>query len=341
MDNADNGTSRRTTIYDLAALAGTSATAVSSVLNGSWRKRRISAGLAERILKLAAEQGYSVNIQASVLRRERSNIIGMIIPKYDNRYFGAIAEHFEAMARAQGLFPVITCTQRDPGLEIEAARELIAYRVDSLISTGATDPDHISALCLAAGVKSINLDLPGKAAPSVISDNFAGARDLTALLLDETDAAFGPGAPLHFVGGRAGDHNTSARIAGFRAAHRDRGIEVADEHILACGYAAEKAQGALERAALSLPCGLFVNSTISLEGVAHWLAGLAPGQANRIRYGVFDWDPFAAMLPQNIGMVRQDVDAMLRVVFAQIASPTPETFGTTLVPCILERNQPA
>ena len=58
--------------------------------------------------KIAAEQRYAVNLQASMLRRERSHVIGMIVPKYDNRYFGAIAEHFAAMARARGLFPVIT-----------------------------------------------------------------------------------------------------------------------------------------------------------------------------------------------------------------------------------------
>ncbi|KQS78846.1 hypothetical protein ASG25_09495 [Rhizobium sp. Leaf384] len=44
---------KKTTIYDLAELAGTSASAVSAVLNGTWKKRRISAKLAERITTLA------------------------------------------------------------------------------------------------------------------------------------------------------------------------------------------------------------------------------------------------------------------------------------------------
>ena len=119
---------KRTTIYDLAKLVDASPSAVSSVLNGTWEKRRISKNLAERVMKLAEEQGYSVNVQASLLRRERSNIVGMIVPKYDNRYFGEIAEQFEAMARARGFFPVVTCTQRDPELEFEAAKELISYQ---------------------------------------------------------------------------------------------------------------------------------------------------------------------------------------------------------------------
>src|SRR5690606_34845154 len=114
-----------------------------------------------------------------MLRRARSNIVGMIVPKYDNRYFGAMAEQFEANARERGLFPVVTCTQREPALEVEAVKELISFRAECLIATGATDPDHLTSLCKAAGVQSINLDLPGSAAPSVISDNYTAARDLT------------------------------------------------------------------------------------------------------------------------------------------------------------------
>ena len=45
-----------------------------------------------------------------MLRSKKSHVIGMIIPKYDNRYFGSIAERFEEMARERGLLPIITCT---------------------------------------------------------------------------------------------------------------------------------------------------------------------------------------------------------------------------------------
>ncbi|GLQ57046.1 LacI family DNA-binding transcriptional regulator [Devosia nitrariae] len=330
----DTTPARRTTIYDLAALAGTSASAVSAVLNGSWKKRRISQKLADRIMRIAEEQGYSVNIQASLLRRERSNIIGMIVPKYDNRYFGAIAEQFEARARRLGLFPVITCTQRDPDLELEAARELVAYRIDCLVSTGATDPDHISALCAAAGVRTINLDLPGSKAPSIISDNYSGALDLTRHILDRCEKDLGDKRPLLFVGGRATDHNTGARIRGFRDAHAERGIPVSEEFILACGYAAEKAERALAALDMPLPRGMFVNSTITLEGVVRWLNQNRPPSKHPLRYGCFDWDPFAVLLPGNIGMVQQDVTHLLDKVFEELETPSGAG-EPILVPCIL------
>jgi LacI family transcriptional regulator, fructose operon transcriptional repressor len=44
---------RKPTIYDLAALAGTSPSTVSAVINGSWQQRRIGAATAERVMQLA------------------------------------------------------------------------------------------------------------------------------------------------------------------------------------------------------------------------------------------------------------------------------------------------
>jgi LacI family fructose operon transcriptional repressor len=330
---------KRTTIYDLAELAGTSASAVSAVLNGNWKKRRISTQLAEKIMRIAEEQGYALNMQASLLRREKSHIIGMIVPKYDNRYFGSIVELFEDMARARGLFPIITCTRRDPELEVEAARTLLSYQVECLIATGATDPDRITEMCAAAGVRSLNLDLPGALAPSVISDNFAGARELTRRILLNCERRLGRKEPLLFIGGRGSDHNTSERIRGFREAHAELGVAVKDENILACGYAPEKAEKALDSLVLrghALAKGMFVNSTISLEGVMRWIRRSGHLDERNLVLGCFDWDPFVTLLGNGIEMVRQDVPGMLKKVFEIIESGSNKPVVVQIPPLIPE-----
>ncbi|WP_075181112.1 substrate-binding domain-containing protein [Pantoea sp. 1.19] len=314
---------RKTTIYDLAELTGASATAVSSVLNGNWKKRRISAQLAEKIARVAQEQGYAPNKQASVLRSQRSHIIGMIVPKYDNRYFGSIVERFEAMARARGLFPIVTCTRRDPALELEAAQTMLSWQVDWVIATGATDPDKISELCAAVGVPTLNLDLPGKRAPSVISDNYGGARALTRRVLENVARRMGEKRPLVFVGGRGSDHNTRERLRGFSDAHREYGLPVQTGDILTCGYAPEKAASVLSQYAArhQRPVnGLFVNSTISLEGVMRWMDSAGLVGERQLTMGCFDWDPFVSLLGHDIEMMKQNVPAMLDAVFALIDS---------------------
>lgn len=325
---------RRTTIYDIARIADTSASAVSSVLNGTWRKRRISQKLADRVTAIAEREGYSAHAQASLLRRSSSNVIGMIVPKYDNRYFAAIAEQFEAMARARGLFPVITCTRREPELELEAAKELVAFRAQTLIATGATDPERITALCRAAGVRSINLDLPGKSAPSVISDNYAGARTLTDLLLKRCREELGLSGALYFVGGRRNDSNTRARLKGFLDVHREKGLTVPPEQILIPGYSGVKTEQSLRGLVWGEPIGLFVNSTIALDGVVRWLGELAPEAAALARYGCFDYDPFAFRLPGSVAMIQQDSSAMLDRVF-QLHEARESGEETITIPCIL------
>jgi LacI family transcriptional regulator/LacI family fructose operon transcriptional repressor len=325
----------RPTIYDLAAASGSSPSAVSAILNGSWKKRRISAKTAERVLAAARDAGYAPNLQASLLRRATSNIVGMIIPKYDNRYFGAIAEAFERTARGRGLFPVITCTERDPSLEAAAARELVSYSVGSLVACGATDPDGVASICAAAGVPTVNLDLPGARAPSVVSDNRGGAGALAGLLLDDRRAR-GQKDALHFVGGRASDPNTADRIEGFRAAHAERGVAVPDANVQPCGYAPERAFDLLNAMNLSLAAGLFVNSTISLEGVVRCLAArgrLANPTASLV---CFDWDPFAALLPGTLAMARKDAETMVNRTFDLLdeRSTVPDVYN---VPCVIER----
>jgi len=260
----------------------------------------------------------------------------MLIPKYDNRYFGAIAERFERDAREYGFFPIVTCTQRDPDLEVQAARELVSFQVDTIVATGATDPDRITEICRDAGVRSLNLDLPGTAAPSVVSDNRSGARDLAGLLLERCRADLGYEGPLLFIGGREEDSNTSERIAGFRDAHAAAGIAVPEELILTGGYDGAKAEAALRTFPGPVPPGLFVNSTITLEGVIRWLIEYGHLGADSIRFGAFDWDPFAALLPGNVGMVRQDVGGMVEEALRLLGHPEGDT-DVHLIPCIFDR----
>lgn len=328
---------RKTTIYDLAKLTNVSASAVSAILNGTWEKRRISKTLADKVKKIAEEQGYALNRQASLLRRKKSNVIGMLVPKYDNRYFGSIAERFEEMARERNMLPIITCTRRNPELELEAARGMLSWQVDWIVATGTTFPDNITGLCQQAGVPVINLDLPGTLAPSIISDNYTGAKKLTENILVQSTARYGTALPLYFIGGRKTDHNTAERLRGFIDAHAAQGLSVPEKNLLVRGYSLGNIALTLEDAfghgEIHLP-GIFVNSTISLEGVVGWLAQRGLTDKKQPPLGCFDWDPFASMLGHNISMVRQDVPAMLDAVF-KIIDTGEVSSGTVEIPPLL------
>ncbi|MGI2033633.1 LacI family DNA-binding transcriptional regulator [Rhizobium panacihumi] len=323
---------KRLTIYDLANLAGSSPSTVSAVLNGSWQNRRVSEKLAKRILAVAEKEGYSINMQARALRRERSGIIGMIVPMYDNRYFSSIAQIFEAEARKRGYFAIVSCTNRDPEQEQQAAQMMLSYRVEKLICTGATDPDSITRMCNAQGVATLNFDLPGRLAPSVISANRMGARALTKAILTRLQARGEMHEPVLFIGGRREDHNTQERIAGFKEALAENGLAAPSESILPCGYAGPKAALALDAYLARhqrLPAAMFVNSTITLEGIAHWFNS-SGHDMGEIVFGCFDWDPLAAVFNPHFLMVRQNVPAMIDRLFDLIETSSP------LAPAVIE-----
>src|SRR4029079_15941156 len=228
---------RRSTIYDLAELANVSASTVSAVLNGNWKERRIAEATAAKVQRLAATHKYKVNRQASGLRKNRSGLIGMIIPMHDNGFFGGMSQAFERLARERHWYPIVVSTLRDPALEVETVNTLISYRIEYLVVPGATDPPSLSRLCASHGVAHVNVDLPGTRATSVISDNYWGAQQLTQALIERSKPLRSRSRnQAHFVGGIATDHATRRRIDGCADVIRARFGRVDAEQIDACGY---------------------------------------------------------------------------------------------------------
>jgi hypothetical protein len=135
---------KKATIYDLSVLSGCSASTVSAVLNGTWRKRRIKESTAELIQNLAEQHQYTANLQARGLRNSRSGLVGLLLPVHDNRYFSSMAQTFEAQVRSHGKCPVVVSASRDPQEELATVETLISYSIDELFIAGATDPDSIA-----------------------------------------------------------------------------------------------------------------------------------------------------------------------------------------------------
>ena len=317
-------TKRKSTIYDLAELAQVSASTVSAVLNGTWRERRIAEKTALRVQRLAATHKYSVNRQASGLRTSRSGLIGMIIPLHDNRFFSGMSQVFEKLARERHWYPIVVSTLRNPALELETVNTLISYRIEYLVVAGATDPDSVSRVCRSHGVAHVNVDLPGTAATSVISDNFWGAQQLTQALIDRSKSnRVARRNEAYFVGGLASDYATQRRIEGFSDAVRARFGRLESGQVDACGYEADLAEAAvraLHRRLGGLPRALFINSTIALEGVVRFLKTLPADELQRCAFGCYDWDPFASVLSFPLLMVRQNVEGLLGEAFRIIDS---------------------
>jgi LacI family transcriptional regulator, fructose operon transcriptional repressor len=309
---------KRSTIYDIAAQAQTSASTVSLVLNGSWRRYRIKPETAKRVLAVSDSLGYNANLRARGLRLKQSRLAGMVIPHYRNRFFAGLAETFEHEVRRRGLCPVVVSTQRDPATERMVVETLVAQQVELLIITGVNNPDELNTICANAGIPCVNVDLPGCNAPSVVSDNRGGSYKLTSLLVEAVRDRGDDPSTIRFVGGRTNEYATDERASGFAQALDEAGITVKDEWIIRCGYkpsAARTVMQDLAQGQAGFPSGLFINSITSLEGFSEFMRSNWKICRNTVLC-CFDWDPFAASLPLPTIMMRQNVEGLIGQSFA-------------------------
>lgn len=328
------------TIKDIARLSESSASTVSAVLSGSWRERRISEATAERIRVIASDLGYSANMQARGLRQGRSGLVGLILPVHDNRFFAAMSQSFESEARARALCPVVVSTLRNPDEERRTVETLISYAVDSMVIAGATDPATVGQLCRAAGIPHVYVDLPGPDAPSVVSDNAAGAMRLTETILARMPPQPDPARARPFlIGGIPTDYASARRIEAFReVVNRDCG-PLDPAQIIACGYAPGRARA--EIAALcdrlgGLPSALFINSLTVFEGVLSHFVTLAPSDFEATAIGCYDYDPFAAFLQFPLHMIRQNSAGLIARAFELIDADLQDPVIEMVAPDMIE-----
>lgn len=333
---------QKTTIYDIAKAAQTSAPTVSLVLGGSWRRYRVSEDTAARVLAKAAELGYSANLRARGLRLSRSGLAGMILPHYRNRFFAGLAEHFEIEARRRGLCPVVVSTQREAATELATAETLVAHQVEFLFVAGVKDPVEINRLCANEQIRSVNIDLPGDEAPSAISDNQTAARQLTDILLDHLDANGPP--DFAFFGGDEQDNSTMERMAGVRGAFRARGLSTDNLLFDCCGYQPSHIADVVSRfhsqRGGSMPAALFANGITALEGMLEAETQMGRELLSYSAIGCYDWDPFAASLPMGITFVRQDVEALISAGFDLLEGAAEGEKKTIRIPASIRRGRP-
>jgi LacI family transcriptional regulator len=116
---------KKLSIIDIAKHLNVSITAVSFILNGKAKEKRISDELVERVLKFVDEVGYKPNLLARGFRTGKTNIIGLLVEDISNPFFCSIAKNIEEAAYRNGYKILYSSTDNDT----EKTKELIrVYR---------------------------------------------------------------------------------------------------------------------------------------------------------------------------------------------------------------------
>jgi LacI family transcriptional regulator len=110
----------------------------------------------------------------------------MIVPSISDMFFSQCAEAVEIVARKYGSLLIVMASHDNPLIEFENLQQLLLHRIDGLILSSAQSRNtKLYKELKRVTVPVVGLDRPLQEAniPSVISENFEGAKAATAHLL--------------------------------------------------------------------------------------------------------------------------------------------------------------
>lgn len=167
------------TIKDVAKKAGVSVTTVSRVLNN---RGYISDATRKKVHQAMKELNYQPNELARSLYRQKSNIIGLIVPTVSHPFFGKLVSRIEYYACRAG-YKILLCNSH---LEKEKEKDYIHMlrrnQVDGIILGSHTldVKGYVSSkLPIVTMDRCISDDIP-----YIASDNYEGGRLATTLLVE-------------------------------------------------------------------------------------------------------------------------------------------------------------
>ena len=135
-----------TTIRDIARALGITPSTVSRALSGNPRVKEETRRAVE---KTAREMGYERNIVAANLRKGRSMIVGIVIPRIHREFFSNCIGGAESVLNQAGYSVLICQTLESVEAEIQALKTLKNYRVAGVLlshAINAPNGDHVKEI---------------------------------------------------------------------------------------------------------------------------------------------------------------------------------------------------
>lgn len=202
----------------MAQRAGVSPATVSRVLNGS---STVLPEHRERVLQTVAALGYRRNGLARNLRRQKTDMIGVVISDIENPHFTQMVRAVEDAAYRKGYRVLLCNTDETAEKQRSYLHVLAAERVlGAILSPSDPSGEEIGEL-LDLGIPLVAFDrtVEDPRADAVTVDNVEGARRATEHLIGLRHRRVG------FVGGRTDIQTGADRLAGYEAAMGAGGLE--------------------------------------------------------------------------------------------------------------------
>jgi DNA-binding LacI/PurR family transcriptional regulator len=167
---------KRVTMKDVAEKVGVSQSTVSHVINET---APISLDVRNNVKKAIKELNYVPNGLARNLKKNRTNIIGLLVPDIENAYYSEIFTRIEKLLNEKGLIVFLCSTDYRADMEKKYVEALINQNVDGVIvAYGLMEQNlynTISNLGIPLVIIDSNAKVNGVPLPSVQVDNIKGS----------------------------------------------------------------------------------------------------------------------------------------------------------------------
>ncbi len=227
------------TIKDIARMAGVSTATVSMVLNN--KDEHISALTKEKILSIAKEYSYIPNTMARSLVTKRTKTIGLVIPDIANPFFPEIARGAEDKANEAG-YNIIFCNTDDNIEKEQKYIDMLSEKmVDGIIFTASSDRNYWLDMLHKQSIPIVLLDrdIPLKGdVGRIIVNNQQGTYEGTKYLIEKGYKQ------IAFINGNIANETAKHRLAGFKSALQDHGLEINSDRLLEGSFKREWGYGA-------------------------------------------------------------------------------------------------
>lgn len=288
------------TIKDVAREAGVSIATVSRVFNDS---ELVSRDTREAVRVVAERLNYWPNGLARSLITNRTYAIGVLLPDLHGEFFSEVIRGVDLAARREGLHVLVSSSHSDTQALVAALRSMRG-RIDGLVVM-APDVDAPEAIRQSVGSCPVVLLDPGQETEdldSISIANFDGAHAMVRHLIQlghrRIATITGPGRNI----------DARQRLAGYRAALRDSGIEpdpaleIAGDFTEPSGY-----EAAAELMRLSpRATAVFVSNDHMAVGVLGALADEGVRVPEDLAVTGFDDIPLARYLTPSLTTVHAD-----------------------------------
>ncbi|WP_229925099.1 LacI family DNA-binding transcriptional regulator [Streptomyces sulfonofaciens] len=277
------------TIHDVARAAGVSPATVSRVFNGG----NVTPARAHSVQQAAAALGFAPNRVARSLRKQRSSVIGLVIPDIGNPFFTSLARGVEDAAQRTSLSVVLCNSDEDTDKERRYLEVALGEQMAGVIVAAASRDRTDLGPLIERGIPVVAVDRrPHEAdVDAVMVDNHHGGEVATRHLLKSGYRR------IACITGPEGASTSEERLAGYRAALRTAGHrpESADAraHVRHADFRVEGGRLAM-RELLAMPeppDAVFVANNLMTIGVLEALreAGQEPPDLGVLSFGDIPW----------------------------------------------------